>query len=156
MTGRQENLARMLRGYLDGSIKPENGKKISFVSLEAAESDEKQSEQKAPEERPASGRPFIEAEKEKCQKSPKCAPNYKSSGSPRTRKCPESLRNAFAVLGLSEEADFQTSRKVYLTLLKQCHPDKKREDNAEYAQKRTAALNSAWETIQNYFKNLQA
>lgn len=145
MTGKQENLARMLRGYLDGSIKPENGKKVSFVSLEeAAESDEKQSEPKA------------SAEKEKCQKSPKCAPNYKSSESPRTRKCPESLRNAFAVLGLSEEADFQTSRKVYLTLLKQCHPDKKREDNAEYAQKRTAALNSAWETIQNYFKNRQA
>ncbi len=119
----------MLRGFLDGSIKPESGRKISFFSV--TESDEKLSEPVETEGRPVSPKPFSAHQK---------------------KACPAEVRNAFAVLGLSEEADFHTSRKVYYTLLKQCHPDRSRGNNAEYAQRRTAALNSAWETVQKFFR----
>lgn len=73
---------------------------------------------------------------------------------PQKKIIPQDVREALKVVSIPEDADFSEAKKIYREKLKYYHPDR-RNDNPvlqKIAKEKTAALLTAWERIEKWFK----
>ena len=66
---------------------------------------------------------------------------------------PKEVKSAFAFIGLSEEADYESAKKIYREKLMYYHPDR-RNDNPvlqKVAKEKTAMLLKNWKILESWY-----
>ena len=134
MADRYEKLGNLLKDYMNGNFPGTGDKKVHIVT-QIFDEEIKSAEKKT---------------------STKKNDTSKKIGNATVLKAfiPPEIAAAFSKLGLSEEADFETVRKSYKSILQQCHPDKKQtEEDKKYAENRTLEITESWQKIERWFKS---
>ena len=154
MADRYEKLGNLLKDYMNGNFPGTGDKKVHIVKqiFDAETNSDKGKASSEGKEEPA-GKTAKSAEK---KSSSKKNDTSKRIGNATVLKAfiPPEIAAAFSKLGLSEEADFETARKNYKSILQQCHPDKKQtEEDKKYAEKRTLEITESWQKIEQWFKS---
>ena len=152
MADRYEKLGNLLKDYMNGTFPDTNDKKVHVVKHIFDTENNSDEGNTSAEEKPAAKR----------EKNVEQKPTVKKNGTGQKSGratiikafIPREIAAAFSKLGLSEEADFETVRKSYKSILQQCHPDKKQtEEDKKYAEKRTLEITESWQKIERWFKS---
>lgn len=86
------------------------------------------------------------------QENPKKA--YKFPASPQKKLLPESIKNALDFLGISDEADFDSAKKIYREKLMYYHPDRRNSNPVlqKVAKEKTERLLKEWSLLEKWYK----